>query len=390
IRYDEAVSKFQDRISTLEAQLAAASSFGVIVPPDTPRRIADLESQLARSQSDLQVARDRQSALASRLRELATSHRAAQAEVARLEAAIKHKNGRLRTLNDNYERRLRKASQRVQAVTSQRDQAKAAHIVTQDRVSAARDNIARLEKRISQVEKSQKTRQDLESALATLQQEKDALAVKRDELLGQLGERFVEVRLNGTRRRRDCPTLRPFSLLRRATSEHALGPSLPPALLVSPRSLDRLQRSPRLALRVRLVRPDPRSKFCLPWQTARGSDSSSSPAGPPAPEAGAPSDDGESSSGESSSTRVFDSDAAGSVSTSPELNRAKNEFGMPSGPLSDTELAALQPTTVLRSEWIPGYRDHRSFRGHDIVPWSAQDIRQISIVEMDADLLFHR
>ncbi|ETP02872.1 hypothetical protein F441_20110 [Phytophthora nicotianae CJ01A1] len=309
IRYDEAVSKFQDRISTLEAQLAAASSFGVIVPPDTPRRIADLESQLARSQSDLQVARDRQSALASRLRELATSHRAAQAEVARLEAAIKHKNGRLRTLNDNYERRLRvadttiathraelvrlqdqvstpnwdlqKASQRVQAVTSQRDQAKAAHIVTQDRVSAARDNIARLEKRISQVEKSQKTRQDLESALAKLQQEKDALAVKRDELLGQLGERFVEVRLNGTRRRRDCPTLRPFSLLRRATSEHALGPSLPPALLVSPRSLDRLQRSPRLALRVRLVRPDPRSKFCLPWQTARGSDSSSSPAGPP-------------------------------------------------------------------------------------------------------------
>ncbi|ETK84846.1 hypothetical protein L915_10233, partial [Phytophthora nicotianae] len=280
------------------------------------------------------------SALASRLRELATSHRAAQAEVARLEAAIKHKNGRLRTLNDNYERRLRvadttiathraelvrlqdqvstpnwdlqKASQRVQAVTSQRDQAKAAHIVTQDRVSAARDNIARLEKRISQVEKSQKTRQDLESALATLQQEKDALAVKRDELLGQLGERFVETGGGGV---------------------------------------------------------------------------SSSPA---APEAGAPSDDGESSSGESSSTRVFDSDAAGSVSTSPELNRAKNEFGMPSGPLSDTELAALQPTTVLRSEWIPGYRDHRSFRGHDIVPWSAQDIRQISIVEMDADLLFHR
>ncbi|ETK86644.1 hypothetical protein L915_08754 [Phytophthora nicotianae] len=62
---------------------------------------------------------------------------------------------------------------------------------------------------------------------------------------------------------------------------------------------------------------------------------------------------------------------------------------MPSGPLSDAELAALQPTTVPRSEWIPGYRDRRSFRGHDIVLWSAQDIRQISIVEMDADLLFH-
>ncbi|ETO66987.1 hypothetical protein F444_15964 [Phytophthora nicotianae P1976] len=73
IRYDEAVFEFQDRIRTLEAQLAAASSFGVIVPPDTARRIADLESQLARSQSDLQVARDRQSALVSELRESATS-----------------------------------------------------------------------------------------------------------------------------------------------------------------------------------------------------------------------------------------------------------------------------------------------------------------------------
>ncbi|ETM30495.1 hypothetical protein L914_21829, partial [Phytophthora nicotianae] len=107
LRYNEAVSEFNDCISTLEAQLAAASSFGVIVPPDTARRIADLESQLARSQIDLQVARDRQSALASELRVSATSHKAAQAEIARLEAAIKRKNGRLRTLNDNYERRLR-------------------------------------------------------------------------------------------------------------------------------------------------------------------------------------------------------------------------------------------------------------------------------------------
>ncbi|KUF88084.1 hypothetical protein AM587_10004845 [Phytophthora nicotianae] len=106
IRYNEAVFEFQDRIRTLEAQLAAASSFGVIVPPDTARRIADLESQLARSQSDLQVARDRQSALASELRESSTSH---QAEVVCLEAAIEHKTRRLRILRDNYERRLRVA-----------------------------------------------------------------------------------------------------------------------------------------------------------------------------------------------------------------------------------------------------------------------------------------
>ncbi|ETP00286.1 hypothetical protein F441_22294 [Phytophthora nicotianae CJ01A1] len=221
IRYNEAVSEFQDRICTLEAQLAAASSFGVIVPPDTARRIADLESQLARSQSDLQVARNRHSALASKLRESATSHKAAQADVARLEAAIKRKNCRLRTLNDNYERRLRiadttiathtaelgrlqdptstldwdlqKASQRVQVATSLRDQARAAHIATQNRVSAARDTISRLERRINQVERSQKPCQDLESTLTTLQQERNALEVQRDELLGQLGERFMDV-----------------------------------------------------------------------------------------------------------------------------------------------------------------------------------------------------
>ncbi|ETP00178.1 hypothetical protein F441_22402, partial [Phytophthora nicotianae CJ01A1] len=164
IRYDEAVSEVQDRICSLEAPLAAASSFGVIVPPDTSRRISDLESQLARSQSDLQVARDRQSALASELRESATSHKAAQTEIGRLEAAIKRKTGRLRTLNNNYERRLRvadtttathtaelgrlqdrvstldrdlqKASQRAQAAISQRDQARAAHIATREYLSA--------------------------------------------------------------------------------------------------------------------------------------------------------------------------------------------------------------------------------------------------------------
>ncbi|ETM30649.1 hypothetical protein L914_21674, partial [Phytophthora nicotianae] len=64
---------------------------------------------------------------------------------------------------------------------------------SEDRVSAARDTIARLEKRITQVEKSQKSRQDLELALSTLRQERDSRVVQRDELLGQLGERFMEV-----------------------------------------------------------------------------------------------------------------------------------------------------------------------------------------------------
>ncbi|ETN09057.1 hypothetical protein PPTG_11112 [Phytophthora nicotianae INRA-310] len=185
LRDDEAVSEFQDRISTLDAQFAAASSFGVIIPPDTVHHIADLEPQLARSHSDLQVARDRQASLASELRKSATSHKATQAEVDRLEAAVERKTRRFRALSEGYERRLKVTDntiathsaelarlqgrlstldqylQRVRAAISQRDQASADRSVTQDRVSAARNTIARLERRINQVEKSQKSRQDL-------------------------------------------------------------------------------------------------------------------------------------------------------------------------------------------------------------------------------------
>ncbi|ETN19453.1 hypothetical protein PPTG_21458 [Phytophthora nicotianae INRA-310] len=160
LHYNVAVSELQDRISTLEEQVAAASFFGVIVPLETAHRIAVLESQLAQSHSDLQVARDRQSSLASELHESATSHKTAQADVDRLEAAIECKTCRFRTLRDNYERRLKvadttiathstelnrlqdrvstldrdlqQASHRVRAAVSQRDQAKAERIGIRD------------------------------------------------------------------------------------------------------------------------------------------------------------------------------------------------------------------------------------------------------------------
>ncbi|ETO58617.1 hypothetical protein F444_23005 [Phytophthora nicotianae P1976] len=373
-----------------DAANAASPSVSTIL---TSSRHAVFDT-LARSQSDLQVARDRQSALASELRESATSHKAAQAEIARLEAAIKRKTGRLRTLNDNYERRLRvadttiathtaelgrlqdrvsildrdlqKASQRAQAAISQRDQARAAHIATQDRVSAARDTIARLEKRINQVEKSQKSRQDLESALAKLQQEKDALAVQRDELLGQLGERFMEV--NDLRAERDQAQDRLSSIA-----------SLLPSALGHKSSIELLSTA---AVGQKATKPVPSPSSAGPpghpprsVRSAAKSGSGSASPPPAASAANVHSDGDESSSGESNSTHVFDSDVAGSDSGSPKSSGAKNEFGMPSGPLSDAELATLQLTTVPRSEWIPGYRDRRSFRGHDIVPWSAQDIR---------------
>ncbi|ETP28467.1 hypothetical protein F442_22241, partial [Phytophthora nicotianae P10297] len=141
---------------------------------------------------------------------------AAQAEVVRLEAVIEHKTRRLRILRDNYERHLRVAdtaiathtaelkigyqnwigiSSRLPCASARRllDVIEPGQSASSPVISAARDTIARLEKRINQVEKSQKSRQDLELALTAIQQERDSLAVQIDELIGQLGERFMEV-----------------------------------------------------------------------------------------------------------------------------------------------------------------------------------------------------
>ncbi|ETP28653.1 hypothetical protein F442_22070, partial [Phytophthora nicotianae P10297] len=277
-----------------------------------------------------------------------------------------------------------------------------------DRVSAARDTIARLEKRINKVVRSLKSRQDLESVLAKLQQEKDDLAVQRDELLGQLGERFMEI--TDLRAERDQAQEKLSSIAsllpsapghKRARSDsESPSPSARASKAArstsSPSQASASGHTPVSASPIELL------STAAVSQRATRSMSSSSSAGPPghlhrsvrsaaksggggvsslpvASEATVHSDSDESSSGASGSTYVFDSDIAGNDNGSPESSRAKNEFGMPSGPLSDAELAALQPTTVPRSEWIPGYRDRRNFRGHDIVTWSAQDIRQISI-----------
>ncbi|ETO58984.1 hypothetical protein F444_22638 [Phytophthora nicotianae P1976] len=405
LRYNEAVSEFHDRISTLEAQLAAASSFGVIIPPDTARRIADLESQLARSQSDLQVARERQSALASELRESATSHKAAQAEVTRLEAAIKRKNCRLRTLHANYERRLRvadttiathtaelgrlqdrvstldrdlqKTSQRAQAAISQRDQARAAHIATREyclhTYFRRRTNLylvsqtivfPRLET-LSPGWKSGLTKsRDLRSRvrISSLR----SLRFSRRKMLWQFKEMRCSVSfasvswraptygLNGTRlsniasllpsapshkRARsesECPTQSTrVSKAARSSSRHAPA-SRPSIELVS--AVAAGQKAEGLVLSPSSAGPPdhlPRSVR----STAKGGrgDVSSSLAS----EAGALRDGGESPSGESGSTHVFDSDATGSDSGSPESSRAKNEFGKPPGLLSDADLAAF-------------------------------------------------
>ncbi|ETO58659.1 hypothetical protein F444_22961, partial [Phytophthora nicotianae P1976] len=64
---------------------------------------------------------------------------------------------------------------------------------TEDRVSGARDTIARLERRINQVDKSRKSRQDLETVRASLRQERARLVVQKDDLLSQLDGRLGEI-----------------------------------------------------------------------------------------------------------------------------------------------------------------------------------------------------
>lgn len=65
--------------------------------------------------------------------------------------------------------------------------------VVANHVSAARGTIARLKKRLNQVEISQKLTRDLEADHATLREEMGKLVVDRDSFLHELGERLVEV-----------------------------------------------------------------------------------------------------------------------------------------------------------------------------------------------------
>ncbi|ETI46918.1 hypothetical protein F443_08765 [Phytophthora nicotianae P1569] len=371
LRDDEAVSEFQDRISTLDAQFAAASSFGVIIPPDTVHHIADLEPQLARSHSDLQVARDHQASLASELRKSATPHKATQAEVDRLEAAVERKTRRFRALSEGYERRLKVTDntiathsaelarlqgrlstldqylQRVRAAISQRDQASADRSVTREG-SAARDTIARLERRINQVENPRSRVKTSRPCSRSYDKRKTVWWLKRMNYSASLAKSLGEI--TDLRSERDQVQ----------ESLSTIAPLLPSA--PSHKRARSKSSSPVHSTRSSKDRPIDLRFFS--YQCF---------------------DPG------SSSTRVLDSDTAesGSDSAAPEsCNR--DRFGPPSGPLSNAELADVPPTQVPRTDWIPVYRDRRGSHGHDVVSWSAQDVCQTSIVEMDVDLLFHR
>ncbi|ETI30032.1 hypothetical protein F443_22848, partial [Phytophthora nicotianae P1569] len=79
-----------------------------------------------------------------------------------------------------------------------------------------------------------------------------------------------------------------------------------------------------------------------------GGGSASSP--PAASAANVHSNGDESSSGESNSSHVFDSDVAGSDSGFPKSSGAKDEFGIPSGPLSEEELGDWRDDLVDESK----------------------------------------
>ncbi|ETL93998.1 hypothetical protein L917_07968, partial [Phytophthora nicotianae] len=212
--------------------------------------------------------------------------------------------------------------------------------------------------------------------------ERDALAVQRDELLGQLGERFMEI--TDLRAERDQAQEKLFniaSLLPSAPghkrARYESESPIPSArgskaarLTSSSSPASVSSRVPAFGSSIEVL------SAVAAGRTAERSASSHSSAGPPghlpgsvrsatkiggrgassspaAPEADVHSDGDKSSSGESGSTHVFDSDTAGSDGGTPRSSGAKNEFGMPSGPLSNAKLAALQPTTVPRSWLIP-------------------------------------
>ncbi|ETI39964.1 hypothetical protein F443_14513, partial [Phytophthora nicotianae P1569] len=231
---------------------------------------------------------------------------------------------------------------------------------------------------VNQVEESQKSRKDLEIALAALRQERDSPATQ--ERLSNFAS-LLPSTLGHKRTRSEPDSPAPPARVSKA-ARSTPGPFSTGALSEGPASRSSIEVLSAVAADQKAEEPVSPPLFAgLPDPPPRSTRSTT--------QDGVLSDGGESSSGKSSSTRVFDSDAARNDSGSPELSRVRDQFGMPSDPLLDAELADLPPTTVPRSEWIPGYRDRRSFRSHDIVPWSAQDIRQTSIVKMNADLLFH-
>ncbi|ETM97436.1 hypothetical protein PPTG_20314 [Phytophthora nicotianae INRA-310] len=208
---------------------------------------------------------------------------------------------------------------------------------------------------VNQVEESQKARKDLEIALAALRQERDSLAAQ--ERLSNFAS-LLPSTLGHKRTRSEPDSPAPPARVSKA-ARSTPGPFSTSALSEGPASRSSIEVLSAVAADQKAEEPVSPPLFAgLPDPPPRSTRSTTQDvAEVPRPFLQNPRND----------------------SGSPELSRVRDQFGMPSNPLLDAELADLPPTTVPRSEWIPGYRDRRSFRSHDIVPWSAQDIRQTSI-----------
>ncbi|KAL4145525.1 hypothetical protein PRNP1_013192 [Phytophthora ramorum] len=58
--------------------------------------------------------------------------------------------------------------------------------------------------------------------------------------------------------------------------------------------------------------------------------------------------------------------------------------------LSDAELGQLDPTTISRDRWIPGYRSPVRFAGTDVDPWPLSPVRQLSVRHLTVATLFRQ
>jgi hypothetical protein len=58
--------------------------------------------------------------------------------------------------------------------------------------------------------------------------------------------------------------------------------------------------------------------------------------------------------------------------------------------LSDCELSQLEPTSIPRDQWIPGYRDPVDFDQANVDPWPAPELSVICVRKLTVELLFHK
>ncbi|KAE9299644.1 hypothetical protein PR003_g22942 [Phytophthora rubi] len=470
VQSDEA-AWFLARIDDLQTQLTAARSVSASSPSAaTDRRISALEMKLR------QVCIDRDAALcnakasdeaaraweaSSAALEAASAKLRRQVEAQEVKSSDLHEQlrrqarnsqqqldcpheerDRLQSRVDLAEAKLKKVAAVLQKRTQDRDRAAAALHSNEKLVGAARSSIARLERRVNDLEVGRQELQHLEAAnavlttdLAAAQQrcsDLDAARAKavadytaiRDRIAGLMT--FVQT---GTSRSRSASPVNPPPKRKRGHSpstsrsspargrirRHSpdeVSPPPPPGLQNRSRARSRGQGVPstsdddtdddgpimqalsksRAAERRRRQSPDatrhasPRSSA-----TASGRGSPTHPIELTSPDHSDHEDPEFVGPAANTSDRGggghHSDDGSSTRSVSSPRSQASVSTG---GLLSATALAALPATRAPRDQWIPGYADRRNFVVADVAPWALPEILQLSVRELTVDLLFQK